>query len=230
VRRGDEFGLLQNILTPIVTACVLAAAGVPGLAAAQAAKPAARAEEPIGRLFFTPAQRAQLDTARAQRARTTLATDETADAPATPVAQTLTYGGMVRRSDGKSTVWINNRPLHDNEPVAGTIVGRVRPDGAVTLELPQAGRSVQLKPGQSVEIVSGTVEEGFARRPAQPEAKPEADAKPKPAAALGAPERAANERELEEQKRKLAEALRTLQEAAAKGTPLPGTPPQASPR
>jgi hypothetical protein len=107
----------------------------------------AAAQDAVGRLFFTPSQRASLDVARTQRARTGLAGET--EEQAAPAAQTLRYGGMVRRSDGKSTVWINNRAVNDNETAGSAVVGRVRPDGGITLQIPQTGRNVTLKPGQS---------------------------------------------------------------------------------
>ena len=70
------------------------------------------AAEPLGRLFFTTAQRASLDTARSQRSRVTLSAEKNEEAAQVP--EVITYGGMVRRSDGKSTIWLNNRAMHDN--------------------------------------------------------------------------------------------------------------------
>jgi len=144
-----------------------------------AADPAVAQVQPLGRLFFTPAQRSSLDVARSQRARTALATEQTEETvAATPVPQSITYDGMVRRSDGKTTIWINSRPVHDNNPAGGAaIVGRVRRDGGVSLQMPQSGRSVELKPGQSVELLSGAIEEGFSRKPA-PQSEPKPAAKP----------------------------------------------------
>src|SRR5687768_9334675 len=167
---------------------MLAAALLPLPAAAQ------QQQEPMGRLFFTPAQRSSLDVARSQRARATLSTERTEEQPAVPQEQTITYGGAVRRSDGKSTVWINGRPVTEQEAAAGaTVVGRVGADGSVSLQVPQSGRSVQLKPGQSIELLSGTIEEAYSRKPVAPEAKPAPDAKkegkPDPAEAARAAER-----------------------------------------
>ena len=156
--------MIRDSKIAAVLLCALAAPAAP-----------AGAQENVGRLFFTPAQRASLDVARSQRARTTLST-ETTEEQAAPAAQTLTYGGMVRRSDGKSTVWINNRPVHDNEPAGSAVVGRVRSDGSVSLQVPQSGRSVELKPGQSIELLSGAIEESYSRKPVQPEPKPAAKA------------------------------------------------------
>lgn len=136
------------------------------------------AAEPLGRLFFTPAQRAQLDTARSQKSRAMLPSDT----EAAPLPETVTYSGMVRRNDGKSTVWLNNRAINDRQPTEGVpAVGRVRPDGRIVLDTPQSGLNVELKVGQSVEIVSGTIEEPFARRATAPKPAPESAAgKPAP--------------------------------------------------
>ncbi len=201
----------------LIVFSALAATAAPLPAAAQSGQ-AARTAEPVGRLFFTPAQRASLDIARTQRARNTLVNERTVDETA-PVAQTITYGGMVRRGDGKSTVWLNGRPVNDNDPVGGvSLVGRVRPDGSVTLQVPQSGRSVNLKPGQSIELLSGAVEEGYSRKPIEPESKPAA--KPvtgeKPAAKPASADRAAEENAREERDHpRVEEAVsRALQETA----------------
>lgn len=197
------------------------------LAALSAPAPAA---EPLGRFFFTPGQRASLDVARSQRARATLSTEQTEQEGA-PVAQTITYGGLVRRSDGKTTVWINNQAVKEREPASGgAIVSRVRPDGSITLQAPQSGRSVDLKPGQSVELLTGTVEEAYSRRPlSQPEPKPA----PKPAtdARTGKPPspeqraKAEQEREEREQQRLEDAVSRAMQDTAG---PKPAATP-ASP-
>ncbi|MBI3042469.1 MAG: hypothetical protein HYY78_06555 [Betaproteobacteria bacterium] len=215
-----------------MTLCIALVAGAVPIQAAAQATP--RPAEPVGRLFFTPAQRASLDVARSQRARTTLATEETAETVVTaaPVPQTITYDGVVRRSDGKTTVWINSRPVVDKGP-SPAVVGKVSPDGTVTLQVPQSGRSVELKPGQSIELLSGAVEERFARKPApepepKPAAKPAAEAKgAKPAS----PEPGRAEQDLEEQQRRLEEAVRALQNAAASKPGTASVPPrQETPR
>lgn len=200
------------------------------LAATLTALPAP-AQERLGRLFFTPAQRASLDVARSQRARTALATENT-DQEAAPVPQTITYSGVLRRSDGKTTVWINNQPVHDRESAgAAAIVGRVRPDGSVTLQVPQSGRSVILKPGQSVELLSGAVEEGYSRRleaprpESKPAAKPAADARTaKPAAPDSAAQREREERETQRLEDAISRALAETASARPGAAPGPGAP------
>jgi hypothetical protein len=219
VNRESKFSLILF--------CALVAIAAPGLAAAQAP----RAAEPVGRLFFTPAQRASLDVARTQRARATLANEKT-EQEAAPVPQTITYGGIVRRSDGKSTAWFNNQPVNDREPLGGAaIVGRVRSDGSVTLQVMQSGRSVSLKPGQSVELLSGAVEEGYSRRldvakpEPKPAAKPAADGK---AARTAAPDTAGVDRARDERQQQVIEdaVSRALQETAAA---RPGAAPEPAP-
>ena len=193
---------------------------------------AAQAQERLGRLFFTPAQRASLDVARSQRARAALSTEKT-EQEATPVAQIITYSGHIRRSDGKTTVWINNQAVHDRESAgAAAIVGRVRPDGSVTLQVPQSGRSVSLKPGQSVELLTGAVEEGYPRgiEAAKPEAKPAA----KPAAAAGtgkpAPDRAAQRDREERETQRLEDAISRALTETASARPLAPPSPESPAR
>lgn len=194
-----------------------------GALAAAAVSAPASAQEQLGRLFFTPAQRASLDVARSQRARAAVATEKS-EQEATPVPQTITYSGHLRRSDGKTTVWINNQPVHDRESAgAAAIVGRVRPDGSVTLQVPQSGRSVNLKPGQSVELLSGAVEEAYSRRLDAPRPEPKPAAKPgaKPAADAKstrppAPDRAAEREREERESQRLEDAIsRALAETAS---------------
>lgn len=143
------------------------------------APPASDAAEPLGRLFYTPAQRAQLDAARVQKSRAATVV-EPDQAP--PLPEIVTYGGVVRRSDGRTTVWINDRAVNDGKVPGGVpVTSRLRPDGSVNLGIAQSERSVNLKVGQSVEIVSGTIAEPYGRAPstAKPADKPAASgAKP----------------------------------------------------
>lgn len=117
----------------------------------QAADPA-----PIGRIFFSPEQRAQLDTLRTQKAVASQVRDE-------PVPENVSYNGIVRRSDGKASVWINSELLTETDlRNKQSIVGSIGRDGRVTLQAPQA--AVKLKVGQSATLFSGKVDESFAQR------------------------------------------------------------------
>ncbi|MDB5924016.1 MAG: hypothetical protein JWN13_2952 [Betaproteobacteria bacterium] len=126
---------------------------------AMALASAATATEPLGRFFFTPAERARLDQARIQKQRAPQAVIADAIAPP-PLPEVITYSGIVRRSDGRSILWLNNRPAEEKEALSGLPVnGRVGADGAVTLYVPQTGSTIQLKVGQRAELQTGTVAE-----------------------------------------------------------------------
>jgi hypothetical protein len=134
------------------------AAGVAGVAGvASAATPA----PPLGRLFFTPAERAALDAQRRAAARPAAAPP--AAAASAPVApRTLRVDGVVTRSGGPSTVWIDGVPLPPEGLAHGTRVER--PADAtqpVVVRLPDGGRRVPVRVGQEVEIGSGKVTERY---------------------------------------------------------------------
>src|SRR5262245_40987901 len=88
----------------------------------------------LGRLFFTPAQRATLDNARKQNTRIESGTEK-APTPAPPLPQDVSVNGVVRSSDGKSTVWLNNRPV-TGRSADGINVSTSKGDNRVTLKVP----------------------------------------------------------------------------------------------
>jgi len=134
-----------------------------------AAAPPTRAAERMERLFYTADQRAQLDVARNKRARNVPGEKADDAPPPPPMPEVVTYGGMVRRSDGKTTVWLNNRAVTEKESANAKMVGRVRPDGTVVLQSGQTGRNVPLRVGQRADLLSGRVDEGYRRVPPKPE-------------------------------------------------------------
>lgn len=119
--------------------------------------PAARAADAIGRLFFTPEQRAQLDLVRSQKIVASQVKDE-------PIPEFVTYNGIVRRSDGKATVWVNNKSMTDSElRTAQPLTGRVDRSGQILLQAPleSGAGAIRLKVGQSAELLSGRVDESY---------------------------------------------------------------------
>ncbi len=123
----------------------------------------------LGRLFFTQAQRNALDMARKQNIRLEIGNEETErqqnGANAAPLPQTVRLNGMIQRSDGNNTVWLNDKPI-TGQNAAGMSFLTNRNDSKVKLQLPDGGRSMDLKVGQTAEINSGTVEESYNRRSA----------------------------------------------------------------
>lgn len=93
--------------------------------------PAAANAEELGRLFFTPEQRAQMDYSYAREART----DDNAGA--------IELNGIVQMHGGKRTAWINGVPQ---------AVGPSdeRTPESVPVQLPGQKQSVKLKVGQRI--------------------------------------------------------------------------------
>jgi len=78
-----------------------------------------------GRLFYTPEQRAQLEAARARNV-TQLRQAGPAAGP-----DAVRFDGMVIRSDGTGTRWVNGLPQIGTSAVAGLKPGQIRADGRV---------------------------------------------------------------------------------------------------
>lgn len=92
---------------------------VPGSSA-----PAVAAE--TGRLFYTPAQRAMLEQARARKITTVRAT------PAESIeAAPQRYDGLVMRSDGQTTRWVNGRAQLGASGPVNLKPGQIRAHGRV---------------------------------------------------------------------------------------------------
>ena len=151
----------------------------------------------FGRLFFTPEQRAALDNFRklnVQSGAVVIEEDRDRDLVVPPSApENVSVNGVVRRSDGRNTVWINNRAVAGRE-AGGIVVAPGKTDNRVNLTVQQSGRSFDLKVGQTAEILSGTIDEGYARRAVvkaepEPAAKPAATSATTPQAAAPRPRR-----------------------------------------
>lgn len=140
-----------------------------------AAQCAQAADPPLGRIFFSPEQRTQLDALRKQRSVASQVRDE-------PVPEVVTYNGIVRRSDGKTTVWLNNELLSESELLGKqSIVGSIGRNGQVTLQAPET--AIRLKVGQSATLFTGKVEESFVTKKApadKPKSNEHTDSKPAP--------------------------------------------------
>lgn len=122
------------------------------------------AAEPLGRLFFTPQQRATLDNARGQNIKIEVEVETE-----TPNLEIISVNGMIKRSDGQSTVWINNQPLNEKRAPSGIkIISRSADDARVTLQLPPSRRNVDLKVGQNLDAVTGQIQESYQRPPMPP--------------------------------------------------------------
>jgi hypothetical protein len=113
---------------------------------------AAQAADELGRLFFTPAQRAALDARRKARVPDRPA----AAVVASPVTR---IDGYVKRSQGPSTVWMNGESLSEGSPEAPRIESPRGGDGRVSISVGEGGHRVRLKPGESLDRGSGEVKD-----------------------------------------------------------------------
>jgi hypothetical protein len=104
--------------------------------------PAAQAEG-LGRLFFTPAQRVQLNHHNYKPAATVTNTDIATDGEETDRTVTVTVNGIVQRNGGKRTAWING---------AARTVEQSDDNASVMVNLPDQNKMVQLKVGQHVKL------------------------------------------------------------------------------
>jgi hypothetical protein len=150
---------------------------------------AGAADQPLGRLFFTPQQRAALDAGR----RISSTTKKTESKPAARRGpREVELGGIVTRSDGERTVWINGKPFHNGSPGGVHVTTDPRKPESAVIQL-RGSRSAKLRVGQRLDTRSGSVNEKFEPRPAppaSPESKAEAGARA-PGAETSEPERAA---------------------------------------
>lgn len=110
----------------------------------------AQAQE-LGRLFFTPEQRAALDARRKARVP---------DKPAAPVIESPTtrVNGAVIRRDGKSTVWVDGEMIPEGaQPAGARVVQRGAASGSVSIPTVEGAPQRSLRVGETLDRTSGEV-------------------------------------------------------------------------
>lgn len=96
--------------------------------------------EDLGRLFFSPQERQQLDSQGVPRQPEPAAANAPPDQPAS-----IRLDGIVRRSDGSATVWVNGRAA------PGSAARRFADNTGAALRLPD-GRRIDLKVGDTRQL------------------------------------------------------------------------------
>lgn len=114
--------------------------------------PALHAAEPLGRLFFTPAQRNSLDAGKE------LDMPKKAG-PAVRGPRSLTVNGIVTRSDGESTVWVNGRQANIARPSAAPI--HAKPSGSTGAKVRVLDSESKLRVGQTLDRRTGRITEAY---------------------------------------------------------------------
>ena len=136
---------MKRILILCAFACAAQAQPLPG-------EPGAGQVKPLGRLFYTPEQRTQLDTARKTLPLNVGGAEEAPSAP------DFNLKGVVTRSDGQRSVWMNNHLEH----------GALKPGAQAPMQVLIPGGEVKLKVGQSIDPATGQVIESYRRPPPVP--------------------------------------------------------------
>ncbi len=135
------------------------------------------AAEPLGRLFFSPAQRNALDAGKK------ISAPRAGRAPAEPRGpREVTLNGVVTRSDGESTVWVNGRAL-GARPASGVSATASGSDPtAARVKLRGTPSSVHLRVGQRLERTTGKIAEPYESIVGRTEVATPVSKKRKPAA------------------------------------------------
>ncbi|MCE9633276.1 MAG: hypothetical protein K8Q92_03730 [Methylophilales bacterium] len=113
----------------------------------------------LGRLFLTPSDRATLDIVRKNsKAPDKVITSKdieqeavTEDAPVVSkkASSPVIVNGYISRSDGKNTVWVNDRPMAEKSTSQTVKVEKLRADkGQVKIVLTDEKKAASLRPGQ----------------------------------------------------------------------------------
>jgi hypothetical protein len=139
---------------------------------------------PLGRLFFTPAERSNLNILRqnSKAPDKVIKADEIskddaagAEGPVSAIKPVI-MNGYISRSDGKNTLWVNDREVTDRSAGRDVSVGRLNKNQVqVTVN---KNKSANLKPGQVYDPNTGKIYNHLSEAP-----KPAAsdDAEPEPA-------------------------------------------------
>ena len=119
------------------------------------------AEDDFGRLFSSQAERKQLDILRQNQKLIVVSPQKNTqlEPVAVELPEPLSMQGYVKRSDGSTTLWINNKAVQENTTQSDVEIGRLNKqknstkNGADSLNvrIPATGKNVRLKPGQVYE-------------------------------------------------------------------------------
>ena len=118
--------------------------------------PASAVSETLGRLFFTPEQRNALDAGkRVQGPRPS--------GPEIRAPRSVTLNGVVTRSDGESTVWVNGRALTERA-TSGVSATATTDSSAAKVKVGGVRNPVRIRVGQRLDVGTGKIAEPYESR------------------------------------------------------------------
>jgi|GEM_PF-312491 len=126
----------------------------------------------FGRLFSRQNERKNLDILRQNQKlkvatpQDSLQSESTADATPPELPDPITMQGYVKRSDGSSTLWINNKAVREDSAVDDVQIGRlnkrvgsVAGSDSLNVNIPATGKHIHLKAGQVYEPETNQIKE-----------------------------------------------------------------------
>jgi hypothetical protein len=131
------------------------------------AAPVARGADPLGRLFTTPRQRAQIDEVRnaapkeeeVKLSGNELIRNQKQEKQSEEIKDPIVLKGVVSRADGLSTAWVNDGNTYMGDPALEYI--QITPSranvGDVTIRIPTRDTAVDLKVGETYEPASDRI-------------------------------------------------------------------------
>lgn len=121
----------------------------------------------LGRLFTTPEERAELNEIRNDPNWGVVETSEPIEVeitPSGPVVPHVTINGVVFRSSGLNASWINGLSIPASDATREGIRVQTRQlqgGGIVQLSMPGGLETVEIKPGQKIDLSNGGVFEPY---------------------------------------------------------------------
>jgi len=119
------------------------------------------APDDFGRLFSRPAERKNLDVLRQNQKLKVITPqdivqpEQTISAAPAELPDPIALQGFVKRSDGTSTLWINNKVVQEGSAVDNVQIGKlheqrggVGSSDSLNVKIPANGKQVRLKAGQ----------------------------------------------------------------------------------
>jgi len=122
-------------------------------------------EEALGRLFYTPQQRAALN------ANIRSITEKPQQR--TPIARSVTLSGVVTRSDGERTVWVDGRAYHQGNPKDVRVITNSGDPASAQLKIRGVRKRMPVRVGQQLDPASGNTSEPYEKpRPVAQQQRP----------------------------------------------------------
>ena len=114
-------------------------------------------EEELGRLFYTAKERASLNANIVRIVK---------EPPKpVPIPPSITLNGVVTRSDGQRTVWVDGQPYYRGDPKDMRVITHPDAPGGAELKVPGVRQQRPVRVGQQLDPASGETFESYELAP-----------------------------------------------------------------